>query len=61
MTPCARPFANWPHSLSEDECELVLVNWLDDSNLDPSLVFHSYAVAWRSALRSRSTSGQKST
>jgi hypothetical protein len=45
--------------LSEDECEIALINWLDDRNVDPSLDFHSYAVAWSSARRSRSTSRTK--
>jgi hypothetical protein len=39
---------------SEDECELALVAWVDDSDGDSSLDFHTYALAWRSALREHS-------
>jgi hypothetical protein len=38
---------------SEKECEFALVAWLDDADHDPSLDFHTYACAWRSALRAR--------
>jgi hypothetical protein len=39
----------------EEECELALMVWLDDGDHDMSLDFHTYAVAWRSALRARRT------